>query len=209
MSEHEKWQIKLPSGEVRSGTLEQLDEAFHAGSIGADTLVRPEGAQAWITLAEAAGLDAPPAPIPAPIVSAPPPAVTADLDDLDPAMLAQSKRKSVLFVAAAAAAVFVLGGVFVARVAASSEPEKVTAAVAAPLPPPAPEPTQAPKLDDDKPSGRTLTEDQKKALLKADQERQDEQRRRAGSRPAPVVRTPSKDPFHKGGDKFDPLNSSL
>ncbi len=220
MSEQEIWQIKLPTGDVRSGTLEQLDEAFAQGAIDERTLVRREGTDTWITLAEAAGIEAAPPTEPAgasapPTMppSAPPPAITTDLDlDVDENALRASSKKSIAIIAGAAIAVVALAGVFVARVGGDAEKSVGAGAVA---PPPVAAdlahatPATTATTDDTATTGRTLTEDQKKALLQADQQRQDEARKKALSRPHPVQARPSKDPFHSGGSKYDPLNSSL
>lgn len=215
MSEHEIWHVKLGTGETRSGTLDQLDDAFQAGAIDERTLVRRDGTDEWITLAQAAGVDEPP-PVhsaPAPTVSAPPPPVTndLDLDDLDENALRRSSKKSYVVAGIAAAAVFALAGVFVFR--ASGEADSRAAAAAVPPPPVAADLAQAvatTKTDDPLAAPqRTLTDEQKKALLQADQQRQDDARKKALSRPRAMPTVPSKNPFHKGGDKYDPLNSSL
>lgn len=65
------WCIKLPNGDVRSGTLEQLDEAFQAGHINEDTLVLGEGSSDWMRLGELLGLDEPPSSESIPVTQAP------------------------------------------------------------------------------------------------------------------------------------------
>jgi hypothetical protein len=49
------WSAKLPNGDVRSGTLGQLNEAFRAGHIGESTLVCAAGSANWIRLADVLG----------------------------------------------------------------------------------------------------------------------------------------------------------
>jgi hypothetical protein len=76
------WSATLPNGEVRSGTLEQLNEALQSGHLGAGTLVRASGSDQWATLAEvleamAKGITA--TPVRAPGASVPPPPVDAPL----------------------------------------------------------------------------------------------------------------------------------
>ena len=206
MNDHsEIWHVRLPHGESREGTLEQLDEAFHAGAIDESTLVRREGTSAWVTLAQAAGLEAAPA---APFPSAPPPPVVSDLEDLDPAALRSSKRGVVVGLAAAVA-VFAAAGIFVVRngsqeatvVKAAGAEANVATAIQPALP--------ASDLDTDG-KGRTLTDEQRRALLDLDKAREAEaQKKRARQQhdsPAPM-KTGS--PFAKGGSKYDPLNSSL
>jgi hypothetical protein len=51
------WCIKLSDGNVRSGTLEQLDEAFQAGAIDENTLVLGDGSSDWVRLGDLLGLD--------------------------------------------------------------------------------------------------------------------------------------------------------
>jgi hypothetical protein len=51
------WRVQLASGEVRTLSLDALDDAFQAGVISEDTPVLPPGATAWTKLADAAGLD--------------------------------------------------------------------------------------------------------------------------------------------------------
>src|SRR5580693_6512264 len=70
------WSAKLPNGDVRSGTLEQLNEAFRAGYLGESTLVRAARSDTWTKLADvlagvAAGGAATAAPPPHASVPAP------------------------------------------------------------------------------------------------------------------------------------------
>lgn len=211
----EIWHVRLPNGESREGTLEHLDEAFHAGAIDESTLVRREGTSAWVTLAEAAGLEAAPAAhVPmqtAPVPSAPPPPVVSDLDDLDPTSLRSSKRGVAVGIAAAVA-LFAAAGVFVVRNGSSEvsavkvaggSAEANMAAAAKPVSPMS-------DLDSDGKT-RTLTDEQKRALLDLDKAREaDAQKKRAQQQrnySPPPMKTGS--PFAKGGNKYDPLNSSL
>jgi len=72
------WAAKLPNGDVRAGTLEQLTEAFRAGHLGADTLVRPAHSDSWVRLADVlggAGVGAAPTAVAVPTASVAPPAV--------------------------------------------------------------------------------------------------------------------------------------
>ncbi len=74
MSDGELWYVRLSNGDVHHVTLDQLDVAFEAGHIDADTLVLEDGSSQWKRLGEAAGLDdeAPAAPAPQPAWSAAP-----------------------------------------------------------------------------------------------------------------------------------------
>jgi hypothetical protein len=68
----ELWQVKLADGQVRSGTRQQLEEAFDAGHLDEGTLVLPAGAHEWVTLASL-GSRRPAEPVPAPVGAAEPP----------------------------------------------------------------------------------------------------------------------------------------
>ncbi len=72
MSSADLWFVKLANGDVHHVSIDQLDAAFEAGHIDANTLVLPEGSTQWVRLGEAAGLDdapqpAAPSPTPAPV----------------------------------------------------------------------------------------------------------------------------------------------
>ena len=77
------WSARLPNGEVRSGTLEQLNEACRSGHLSDSTLVRDSRSEQWVKLADVlaaaaaprASVPAPRASVPAPRVSVPAPAV--------------------------------------------------------------------------------------------------------------------------------------
>ena len=208
----EIWHVRLPNGDSLEGTLEQLDDAFQSGAIDESTLVRREGTSEWVTLAQAAGLE-PARVTPNPAPSAPPPPVVSDLDDLDLGATAmRSSKRGVLVGLAAAVAVFAAAGIFVVRTsggesiaakAAGGSAEANLAAAARPVAP-------AADLDTDGKT-RTLTDEQKRALLDLDRAREAEaQKKRAKQQPRyspPPMKTGS--PFSKGGSKYDPLNSSL
>jgi hypothetical protein len=87
------WSAKLPNGDVRSGTLEQLNEAFRSGYLGESTLVRPARSDTWTKLADVLAGVAPggaPTAAPAQPVPAPPvPASPADAGDAATAAPAQ------------------------------------------------------------------------------------------------------------------------
>jgi hypothetical protein len=51
------WYVKLADGDVHRVTLDQLDEAFQAGHIDADTMVLAAGGSAWSKLGDLAGID--------------------------------------------------------------------------------------------------------------------------------------------------------
>jgi GYF domain 2 len=57
MSQNDSWYVMLGDGDVHRVTLDELDEAFQAGHVDAQTLVLAEGAKAWTRLGQLAGLD--------------------------------------------------------------------------------------------------------------------------------------------------------
>ncbi len=74
------WYVKLSDGDVHRVTLDQLDEAFQAGHVDAETMVLAAGATRWAKLGALAGIDEdvpieaeeiPAAPHPAPALRAP------------------------------------------------------------------------------------------------------------------------------------------
>ena len=54
-TDQDLWSAMLPNGDIRSGTLAQLDEACRSGHLDQGTLVRPIHSDRWITLAEVLG----------------------------------------------------------------------------------------------------------------------------------------------------------
>ena len=207
----EIWHVKLGNGEARSGSLDQLDEAFQAGLINEQTLVRQEGTEQWITLAQAAGLEDVPAPVAPPAMNSTAPMAidTTDLD-LDPSQLRSSKRN--VYLGIAAAVVFGAVGFF----SIGSALNKETSA-AANAPPPVVADLNAalkPAAQTDELKGPQLSDEKKRALLELDKAREAEQQKRkaaAASKrgvgsPPPIKQG---NPFHNGGNKYDPLNTSL
>ena len=88
-TDQDLWSAMLPNGDIRSGTLAQLDEACRSGHLDQGTLVRPVHSDRWITLAEVLGgaraasappmatsVAAPRASVPAPRASVPVPRVS-------------------------------------------------------------------------------------------------------------------------------------
>jgi hypothetical protein len=184
----EIWSVRLPSGDVRRGSLDELDAAFEAGHIDENALVLAPGATTWTTLGELAGLDdaAPPASTSAPAtaISIPPYSagpnslrpVMTDVTDLDELSFDGPRRRSKapLFMGIAAGVALVGGIVFaINQFATGSEASAATDPVAAneiAAPPPAPPPPPAQPVVDSAPAsiGPSLTDDQKAALLAID-----------------------------------------
>jgi hypothetical protein len=154
--------------------------------------------------------------------------VVADIggDDLDLDALAIRPRKKGLVLGVVGTAVAIgLIAIAVTRLggtAASAPPVSAVSSVlpvpvpevAKASPPPAPV-TVAPAPVEAAPAPATSTADsrltpsQRKALANADKTADSRRKARAAAAPARAPRTSSKPVFHKGGNKYDPLNSSL
>jgi hypothetical protein len=225
----EFWHVRMPTGTVSTMTLDELDSAYQAGTIDEQVYVLKQGESQWATLASLLGLDESPAsatPPPA-VISVAPPAVTystpppvyslrpvvSEIDsdlDLDSVAFRPAKKKSTVVAATIAAAV--AAGIAIAALtstspdvgslAAASQPPPQPAAVAPPFAAPA-EVAPADRFNDN----------QKRALIEADKARAAQQKAKMNAA-APVphrsgYKSDGKPVFHKGGDKYDPLNSTL
>lgn len=226
MTANDHWQVKLPSGDILTVTLDELDSAFADGHIGASTLVRESGSPTWSTLGAVAGLDdgtaapatratarsAPrvdPFVVPTPAIPIAPSSMAPmalDFDD-DVLAFAPKKRPTAIVVGICGACAILilaavgLGGSTPAPAAAMAKTEShlSTAPVAVVAPVAAPAVDQAPTA-----ASPSLTEAQKKAVQSADKKL-----KQKTTKKAPAPRKPAKDPFVKGGSKHDPLNKSL
>jgi hypothetical protein len=209
------WRVRMPDGDERVITLERLDDLFQNGLITEQTLVLEEGTTQWRTLADVAGLGAPPpAPQPAPLFVAPPPAamremaaalsttstlaapmsapppVVADIPDLDELEYPRPSKKKWLVVAAAAA--LVVTGLSVAVTSAGGTPESTATAAGAALTSNVSTSIAAPpppaKVEPPTPPADVkpqLTDEQRKALLGADKARDARLAKKKGERTTP------------------------
>lgn len=201
---------------MRLGELLGLDDAPAEASVVIARSVPPGAGPETIAPAAAASF-APPSIPPASFggndygaVSIRP--VVADVDDLDDDVLAASmkpKKKKMAFVAGGAALALVLGIVGITSASSGSE-QKVAAAAPPPVVAPIVEAAPAPAPQ------ATLSDDMKKSLLEADKAREAKAAAKAAenakyrSKTASSYRAPkSGQVFHKGGNKYDPLNSAL
>jgi hypothetical protein len=153
-----------------------------------------------------------PSAVPEPLTRSTAP-VAADIDfDLDTVNFGKKRSPAKWLIGIAA----VLGGLGFAAVNMNSAPEAIPAAPAAAAPaapayesiPPEPAPV-TPAV-----SKPALSDDAKRALMEADKTRaakmqQQKASQRGGGSSAPSSPRKKADPFHKGGDKYDPLNASL
>ncbi len=173
----EIWSVALPNGDVRRGTLDQLDEAFQAGQITEDSLVLGPDATEWTKLGVLLGLEAPAAP------SMTPPPVAFAPQSLRPVMMDLSElvepprpRSRMPLVFGALAGVAAVVAVIAFAVGGGDSSDATKAAAAAALTATA-KPTAAPKPpvpaigDDALPQRPILTDAQKKALQEADDAR--------------------------------------
>jgi hypothetical protein len=232
------WHVQLPDGEVKLWSLDQLDAAFQAEIVDERCNVLKVGEMKWQPLGVLLGLDeeAPPPPPPsfaAPAQVTPTPApftfeapesvgvlsirpVVADVGDgFEPDEVAFAPKKRPVGVLAAVAALAIVGGVVALTRIGGAAPRASSAAAAGVVGPssvapglPQPVAQAAPNFETAA-TGPRLSDDQKKALLEADKTHDDQRKARAAAAPKHTPKTTSKPVFHKGGSKYDPLNSSL
>jgi len=238
MDQHDEeiWLVQLQNGAVRAMTLDELDAAYQDGSIDEETFVRRDGASKWVKLRDELGGDEPaapppmPAPTPAfvsygPVPSYAPPQIQQqplystrpvvseiDLDELD--MGAFKKSRKGTYAAIAGVAVLAIGAMAfgASRMSGSAPPDAVGASVANAVQPPPQVTTPPPPTTATAAPASTLSEAQKQALADLDKthEKSWEQKRKSReSYHAPASWKPSHTPFHKGGNKYDPLNAKL
>ncbi|HEY1954268.1 MAG TPA: hypothetical protein VGH28_01615 [Polyangiaceae bacterium] len=239
MDQHDEeiWLVQLQNGAVRAMTLDELDAAYQDGSIDEETFVRRDGASKWAKLRDELGGDEPAAPAPVPVPSATPSPVSygavpayapqlqaqqalystrpvvseIDTDELDMSPFKKSRKGT--YAAIAGVAVLAIGAMAfgASRMGASASPDAVGASVANAAQPP-PQVTPPPPPTDTPSPASTLSEEQKKQLADLDKthEKNWESKRKArDSYHAPAAWHPSHTPFHKGGNKYDPLNAKL
>jgi len=238
-TEEDFWHVQLPSGDVRYWSLDELDEAFQRDEVDAKTYVLKQGETTWERLGDLLGLDDVPPPsshVPTALPYAqtlpfaqtlPPPAPNSDypgalsirpvvndvtdLDDDDLAAAMKPKRKNLAYIGGGAAVALVLAIVAISHAGSDEKPAAAAAppppVVAAPVTPVTPDPPVAPQA--------TLSEDVKRSLLEADKAREAKAAARAAENAKYRTKSTSHrapksgQVFHKGGNKFDPLNSSL
>jgi hypothetical protein len=147
--------VRLRGGDVRTMSVDQLDEAFQAGWIDEQTPVLRAGALHWSTLAEVAGLEQTPEPVSVAPSSFAPLALDAPLDPNDiPPELRPRRRGAWVGVALALVVVAGVGfagtrGTFAPLTARLAKLTKLTVRTetklaAAPAPAPAPVPVPVP-----------------------------------------------------------------
>jgi hypothetical protein len=188
------WRVQLATGEVRAMSVDGLDDAFQSGLIDESTPVLPPGATLWTKLADAAGLDAPPAsePVESTVPSLAPIAVNVpdasergrsyapssmtglpetDLDALDDHAFKPKKTRvlaglglAVLVVSGLGFAATRVGNVAGSAQSSLSAPAQTAAAAAA-------APLPAVDLNEAFPA-KALTEEQKVKLAEADKARE-------------------------------------
>ncbi len=202
------WTVMLPGGGVVTMTLDELDAAFDAGTVGPDTMVLAPDCVFWDKLGALAGLDersAPAAPAAEPslrpvAIDVVHDSVEIDLDvELAIANASRSKKKRVAAVLAAAVV-----AVAVAIGAGRSGSEDDAAPATAASPPPPPPAVIAEPVPTAPPAPAASTADASKRARDA----VDKKTRKAAAAPKRVPSRPAS-PLLKGGDKHDPLNAAL
>jgi hypothetical protein len=229
-ADNDLWYVKTADGDVNRVTLDQLDEAFNAGQIDENVMVLGSGQTKWARLGELLGLDEPAAapapssapmapranfvPIPVPLSMRP---VSIDLsDDIGAAPFRKKSRPGVVIGALVGA--LAIGGIVFAASHANRGSGDTAAAAAVPAPPPVtppaeptPPPAPSPVAVTPPPSSDRFSDDQKARLKAADEERADKAKARKNARSvaAPHSHKYKSQGFTSGGNKYDPLNSSL
>ncbi len=226
--ETDLWRVQLSTGEIRAMSLDALDDAFQAGTIDEGTPVLAPGAASWSTLADAAGLEAPPAAESAVHSVAPleldnaatpaPPSVSLrdlDLDSLEPDAFKAKKGRIYAGIGLAVAAVVGIGFAATRLAPVTSSAANALSAerkALANAPPQAAEDESVARL-------KLLTEEQRLKLLEADKAREaraaaaaaakkkDHPTAHGGRSGSSSAKTGT--PFANGGDKYDPLNGAL
>lgn len=229
------WHVQLATGDVRPMTLDELDRAFHAGVLDAQSHVFAPGASVWVPLGQIAGLDASEAPeAEAPVASLAPVAmapagessqprssgldVHEDATDLDMLAAGFARRRRRMALLGGTAVGIALAGVLAVVAftklgatasAASAPPARQEMAQTPAAPPPA-----ATTLDEASASRSVLSDEQRKRLLEADKKREADLQRKAKpaappSRAKGGSKSSGNSPFVNGGNKYDPLNGSL
>lgn len=153
---------------------------------------------------------APPSSLAAASLSTPPSSLALDLDDDAAEAALRAGKKRMAFTFAAVAVGVVVCGSLVSWLSGNSGSAPPSAA-AVQAPPPV---VEAPLAADPAFEKPALTEEQKKRLAEADKARDAKKAKAApggggGSAPSNGKKGSSESPFHQGGDRFDPLNSSL
>jgi hypothetical protein len=143
-------------------------------------------------------------------LSTPPSSLALDLDDDAAEAALRAGKKRMAFTFAAVAVGVVVCGSLVSWLSGNSGSAPPSAA-AVQAPPPV---VEAPLAADPAFEKPALTEEQKKRLAEADKARDAKKAKAApggggGSAPSNGKKGSSESPFHQGGDRFDPLNSSL
>lgn len=220
------WYVKIADGAVHPATLEQIDDAFNAGHIDENTLVLAAGERQWKRLGELAGLDAAPSAtpssvsvprsstMPSPLPSSLRP-LSLDLEgDPDVAALRPKSRGRRAFSVVVGA--LVIGGIAFAAARTAHQASPPVAAAA--LPPPAPEVAasdpvgSAPAPSPSDQAASRFSDAQKEKLLAADKARDEQTKSRRKFNPGSThhgSRSYKSQGFTSGGNKYDPLNSSL
>jgi hypothetical protein len=141
-SSDDDYVVKLPSGDARVMSIDELDAAFDAGTIHKDTPVLAPGTMTWSTLGVLAGLEEVAAPVSpaslAPMVTSGPDVASLALDDEAAALVPRRRTTKIIGAAFAAVAVLAAGFAIQSAIGQAVATSNAQAALAAqsPLPPP-------------------------------------------------------------------------
>jgi hypothetical protein len=190
----ELWSVRLPSGVVKRGTLDELDAAFQAGHIDENVLVLPPNGTAWTRLGELAGIDEGGeagahghaqtqafAQAPARAYATPPSLrpVAREIDDRTYYRAAGRPWAGILIGLVAVGGLATLAIVAVVRMGGATTDALPTTAAAAPVMTATAAPAETASAE---PAPPRLTDEQKKTILDNDAKRQKEQDARKKAR---------------------------
>jgi hypothetical protein len=204
--DEETWLVQLANGDVRMMTVEQLDEAFQKGTIDESTLVRRDGAGAWVKLGDELGQSEPAEAPPSPQSSVSTHPVMTDLPSADDAhlelesMLRAGRRRRWILGGVVATAVL---GAFAVVTAVNVSRMRTHAALAAEI-----ATTHIAAPSDPEPETVTNTDSNKNTDEDRARRRRNRAAQGAGQTSAPSD-APASTVFHNGGDDHDPLNGKL
>jgi hypothetical protein len=238
-STRDLWHVRLPTGEVRTMSIDELDAAFQDGAVDEETPLCRVGATAWAKLRDLAGLEEPaPAPEPQNLAPQTPSPFAVDIPSVRPFATDVSgspgadidlppegfrptiQRKTIVAIALAMGVVLGVALALTKADGGALEPAAAAAGVAvdSTLPPivAAPKAQEAVSAPPSSPPASTaaadpgarLSNEQRKALLEVDKAHAQQHKVRSAPSHG-SARTNSKPVFHKGGSKFDPLNSAI
>jgi hypothetical protein len=196
----ELWSVRLPTGVIRRGTLDELDAAFDAGHIDENVLVLAPNGTEWQRLGALAGLDegAPPAPPAAsyapPQQHAAPNSIRPMTTDLDDHAFDRPRSRAPLVIGLVAVAAVAAATIFAITKVGGGAAETLPVAAAVAAPPAAP---PAPVVEPQAAPPSRLTEEQKQTVLDNDAKRSKTQSEKKKARDAAAAAQAAKYRYHR------------